>query len=103
MDWHDANGGGEILELFYYQKPQQRWRQIWVSDLGQAKERESVAGSADRIVFLGEVRQLDGGTHLDRSLFVPQPGGRIHQIIEISRDAGKSWQLTFDGEYRPVE
>jgi hypothetical protein len=24
----------------------------------------------------------------------------VHQVIEISRDAGKTWEIVFDAEYR---
>jgi hypothetical protein len=102
VDWHGADGSGEIRELFYYQKAAQRWRQIWVSDEGPTKERQSLPGSAT-LQFLGEVRELAGGSHLDRSTVTPQPDGRIHQLIEISRDGGKTWKTSFDGEYRAMK
>jgi hypothetical protein len=43
----------------------------------------------------------DGTSHLDRTTLVPLSGGRVRQTIEISRDAGKTWEVTFDAEYRP--
>ncbi len=99
VDWHDAGAGGEVREIFYYQKATRRWRQIWISDAGPAKERESVEGPAGSVQFLGEVRELSGGSHLDRSTVTPQPDGRVHQLIEISRDGGATWKTTFDAEY----
>jgi hypothetical protein len=46
---------------------------------------------------------LDGGSHLDRTTLTPLPGGRVHQVIEISRDAGKTWEIAFDAEYRQAQ
>ena len=100
-EWHEADGSGEVRELFYYQKAKKLWHQIWVSDAGPTKERLLVETLKDGSVrFQGEVAQLDGGSHLDRSTVTPLSGDRIHQVIEISRDDGKTWQVTFDAEYR---
>jgi hypothetical protein len=100
-EWHEADGSGEIRELFYYQKAKKLWHQVWISDAGPTKERQLIETLKDRSVrFQGEVAQLDGGSHLDRSTVTPLPGDRIHQVIEISRDGGKTWQVTFDAEYR---
>jgi len=101
VDWQEADGSGEVRELFYYQKAKKLWRQVWISDAGPTKERALVDVLPNGAIrFEGEVLQLDGGSHLDRSTITPLTGGRIHQLIEISRDGGKTWQTTFDAEYR---
>lgn len=101
VDWHDSDDGGEIEELFFYDKARRTWNQAWVSDAGPTKERHSIEGLPDGSVrFLGEVIRLDGTSCLDRSTVTPLPGGSVHQRIEISRDGGKSWEPAFDGEYR---
>jgi hypothetical protein len=102
VDWHEADGSGEIRELFYYAKAKKAWRQVWISDAGPTKERTMVDDPQEgSIRFLGEVAQLDGGSHLDRSTVTPLAGHRIHQVIEISRDHGQTWEVVFDAEYRP--
>jgi len=50
--------------------------------------------------FQGSIPHLDGKSHLDRTTLTPLPGGRVHQVIEISRNAGKTWETVFDAEYR---
>jgi hypothetical protein len=39
-------------------------------------------------------------SHMDRTTLTPLAGGRVHQVIEISRDGGKNWETVFDAEYR---
>ena len=31
---------------------------------------------------------------------IPTGGGRVRQTIEISLDAGKTWEMAYDAEYR---
>ena len=101
VQWQEADGSGEVRELFYYQKAKKLWHQVWISDAGPTKERVLVdVRTGGALVFQGEVPQLDGGSHLDRSTVKALPDGHIHQIIEISRDSGKTWQSAFDAEYR---
>jgi hypothetical protein len=52
------------------------------------------------IRFQGEIPCLDGKSHLERTTLTPLSAGRVHQLIEISRDAGKTWEPVFDAEYR---
>ena len=72
-----------------------------MTDAGPMKEKQLIEEYKDGGVrFQGEIPHLDGGSHLDRTTLTPLPGGRVHQVIEISRDAGKTWEITFDAEYR---
>jgi hypothetical protein len=50
--------------------------------------------------FQGEISKPDGTSYLDRTTLTPLTGDRVRQVIEISRDGGKTWQVTFDAEYR---
>jgi len=92
--------GDHVKELFYYDKPKQQWVQIWMGDGGATKQRRLLERLHDGGVrFHGEVAQMDGGSHLDRSTVTPLPNGRVHQVIETSKD-GKTWIARFDAEYR---
>lgn len=100
-NWREADGSGLGKSLFYYVKARKQWKQVWVTDAGPIKEKQLIAELKDGGVrFQGEIPQLDGRSHLDRTTLTPLPGGRVHQVIEISRDAGKTWETVFDAEYR---
>ena len=100
-NWREADGSGEGKSLFYYQPAKKQWKQVWVTDAGPIKEKQLIDELKDGGVrFQGEILHLDGKSHLDRTTLTPLPGGRVHQVIEISRDAGKTWETVFDAEYR---
>jgi hypothetical protein len=101
--WRDADGGrGD--SLFFVQPVTRRWKQVWVTDQatvpGGLKEKRLVArlqGGGTR--FQGEIQVPDGRVILDRTTLTPAPDGRVHQVIEISRDGGSTWAATFDAWY----
>ena len=101
--WHDADGGrGD--SLFFVQPVTRRWKQVWVTDQATLpcglKEKQLVArlpGGGTR--FQGEIQVPDGRVILDRTTLTPAPDGRVHQVIEISRDGGSTWATTFDAWY----
>jgi len=101
-NWHelDPRGAGG-KSLFYYQPVTKQWKQVWVTERGPMKEKKLVEEMKDGGVrFQGEIPRPDGTSYLDRTTLTPLSGDRVRQVIEISRDVGKSWQITFDAEYR---
>ena len=101
-NWHELSpDGADGKSLFYYQKATQQWKQVWVTALGPMKEKKLVEEFKDAGVrFQGEIPHLKGGSHLDRTTLTPLSPDRVHQVIEISRDDGKTWEVVFDAEYR---
>jgi hypothetical protein len=103
--WKSANGN-EGRSLFYYVAATQTWHQVWVTAnatrRGGVKEKRLIAVFPDGGVrFQGEIPLPGGGTYLDRTTLTPLSGGRVRQVIEVSRD-GASWQTTFDAVYAPA-
>jgi hypothetical protein len=99
-NWTEAADGSEGKSLFYLQRATGQWKQVWVEDSGGMKEKsiqDSYAGEGVR--FQGEILHKSGGSHLDRTTLIPMSGGRVRQTIEISRDAGKTWEMVYDAEY----
>ena len=100
-NWKEADGSGEGKSLFYYEPARKQWKQVWVTDAGPIKQKQLIEETKDGGVrFQGRIPHLDGKSHLDRTTLTPLPGGRVHQVIEISHNAGKTWETVFDAEYR---
>jgi hypothetical protein len=103
-EWTDIDGGkGE--SLFYYQRATGQWKQVWVTEYaalpGGLKEKRLVARFGDGgLRFQGEIPLGDGRSILDRTTLTPLPDGTVHQVIEQSRDEGKTWRTAFDATYR---
>ncbi|MDB4908813.1 MAG: tetratricopeptide repeat protein [Gemmatimonadetes bacterium] len=100
--WTDADGSlGQ--GLFYYEPEQRRWKQVWVTtratQLGGLKEKSLIARFPDGGTrFQGELLS-PRGVILDRTTLTPMPDGRVHQVIEISVDGGRTWIVNFDAIY----
>jgi hypothetical protein len=103
--WIDTDGHAG-RGIFYVAPGGHRWRQVWVTDaapmVGGTKEKAMVAhvtGQSTR--FQGELSLGDGRVVLDRTTLTRQADGHVHQVIEISRDGGTTWQVGFDADYAP--
>jgi hypothetical protein len=101
-NWHELDPrGADGKSLFYYQRATKQWKQVWVTAVGPIKEKKLVEEFKDGGVrFQGEIPKPDGTSYLDRTTLTPLKGDRVRQVIEISHDEGKTWQVTFDAEYR---
>jgi len=103
-NWTDASGS-EGRSLFYYVSALRQWKQVWVTPSamvpGGQKEKHLVARFPDGGVrFQGEYQGLRGLV-LDRTTLQPMKRGRVRQLIEVSRDGGQTWVVTFEGFYVP--
>lgn len=101
--WTPARGQSGF-RLFYLRADTPRWRQVWVTGSalarGGVKEKELVTRFPDGGVrFQGTIHPASGAAYLDRTTLTPLPGGRVHQVIEVSTDVGRAWQVTFDAIY----
>jgi len=77
-----------------------RWRQVWVDPGGTVVRYEGeIKGGA--MHFAGVNTSRSGAQFLTRMSFTPNEDGTVRQFIEHSRDDGATWQVYFDGIYRP--
>jgi hypothetical protein len=105
-NWTEPDGS-EGKSLFYYATDQRRWKQVWVTpnamSPGGFKEKRLVARlPGGGIRFQGEIVGPVAIT-LDRTTLTPMTGGKVRQLIEVSRNGGTSWITTFDAIYVPVQ
>lgn len=101
--WTDP-GGGQGKSLFFYNPTPDRWKQVWVTEdatrPGGLKERELVETlESGAVRFQGEIPLPGDRESLDRTTLTPDPDGSVRQVIEVSRDGGISWEVTFDARY----
>lgn len=98
-NWIDLEGH-EGKSFFYYNNPTKEWKQIWVEDSGGMKEKifvEKFENGAIR--FRGNVQTRNGSMIQDQTTLTPLDRNHVRQVIEISRDEGKSWVVVFDAIY----
>ena len=99
--WTEADGS-EGKSLFYFDALGARWKQVWVTDGGQFKEKEQVplevSAHPEAIRFQGEIPLRDGRRLQDRTTLTALPDGRVRQLIEQSADGGATWRA-WEGFY----
>jgi hypothetical protein len=96
--WRDADGS-EGKSLFYFRRSEKRWKQVWVTDDGAVKEKaERLDFPGPGLRFQGKIPTPSGETVLDRTTLTLLPDGRVRQLIEQSRDGGKTWRA-WEGIY----
>jgi hypothetical protein len=94
--WRSAANGYEGNSLNWYDAQTGRWHQRWVG-LGFYLRLEGGIEAGNMV--LSGTRQTAQGEVIDRITWIPHEGGRVRQLWELSADAGKTWQVLFDGMY----
>jgi hypothetical protein len=98
--WRDSNGH-DGKSLFYFYRPENRWKQIWVTDTGGVKEKACIeVFPQGGLLFRGEATLRDGRRVLDQTRLTPLPDGTVRQVIEQSSDGGESWVVSYNAIYR---
>lgn len=98
-NWRSVTGG-EGKSWFYFNSATEQWKQVWITDSGQLKEKSLIGKSGEGGErFQGELMTKEGEKYLDRTTLTPLENGQVRQVIEISTDGGRSWRTMFDGRY----
>lgn len=107
--WLDVEGHTG-LSLFYFDANADRWKQVWVTDrafaIGGTKEKTEVREltTPTRIRFQGHYPgRAPGALIEDRTTLTRETPDRVRQLIEVSKDDGKTWTPVFDAEYRRAD
>lgn len=95
--WTDADGSAG-KSLFYFDALGSRWKQVWVTDTGQLKEKSERTDFAGGVRFQGEIPRREGRPLQDRTTLTALPDGRVRQVIEQSADGGATWHA-WEGLY----
>ena len=98
-NWTGA-GGSQGKSWNWYDIGDNKWHQLWLSSNGAPMLKLSGGFSGNVMRFEGTSIGPGGVTLQNRLQFFKLEGDRIRQFWEQSRDGGKTWTTTFDGEYR---
>ena len=99
-----GNGGVTGSSLNAWDAERDRWHQTWVDNTGGLLQLDG-GWKDDRMVLSGQDAPAPGTPPtLQRISWQPLPDGRVRQLWEVSKDAGRTWTTAFDGTYsrRPV-
>jgi hypothetical protein len=94
-----SKGGGEGKSLFYWMPDKKKWKQVWVTPTSY---KEKIAEPVkDGLLFTGTAFSPNGTKTPDRTWLTKQNDGTVRQKIEVSRDGGRTWAVTFNAIYKP--
>jgi hypothetical protein len=100
LEQWSGNGGVTGKSLNIYDAVDSRWHQTWVDSSG------TLLILAGQLVDRSMVMSMSGPnptdpktTVLQRITWTPAADGSVRQLWELSRDAGKTWTVLFDGRY----
>ena len=98
-NWTSASGGvGKSFN--FYDPADGHWHQLWVD--GQGNVLRLRGALRDGVLhYEGETKTADGEPRKERLRFFNLENGFVRQLWEQSADDGKTWNVAFDGEYRP--
>lgn len=85
--------------ITYFNPATGKWKQNWVDEFGNViwYEGEVINGTMH---FKGETINKDGNIEAAKVIIEPLPDGRVHHLIEHSKDGGRSWYTWFEGYYQ---
>lgn len=93
-----AEGGSTGRSINTYLPADRQWHQFW---LGSGGGVLNLAGTFDghALTLQGTTAGPGGAIVQQRISFTPNADGSVRQLWEMSRDAGKTWTVSFDGKY----
>jgi len=96
---YSNDGGYEGESLNYYDPETSRWKQSWVDSAGGIVRYSGGLVEEGVMRMEGANTTAKGKTQLARVTWTRLDDGRVHHVIEQSKDGGETWQPYFDGTY----
>jgi hypothetical protein len=92
-EYETANGyAGKSLN--FHDGKAGKWHQVWIDNGGSPLFLKG--GMQGRSMVM-----QDESAPINRITWTPMDGGKVRQHWETSKDAGRTWQTSFDGLYTP--
>jgi hypothetical protein len=95
-NWTDR-GGLTGRSINVYSPVSTTWTQLWAASWGATLLLEGRFENG-QMILAGDVLGRDG-PEKQRTTWSRVPTGGVRQLIERSRDAGRTWTVVFDGRY----
>jgi hypothetical protein len=96
-NWTDR-GGLTGRSINVYSPVSKTWRQLWAASWGATLLLEGRLED-DQMILAGDVLGRDGTPEKQRTTWSRVPSSGVRQLIERSRDGGRTWTVAFDGRY----
>ncbi len=95
--WTGSGGGSTGTSFNYYDVRDQRWHQLYLDNSGNAGAFPAMAGALQdgKMVMLTD----DTNNTLSRWTWYVMSPGKVKQMAELSKDHGKTWQITWNSVY----
>lgn len=84
-----------------YNAAEERWEQYWVDNRGLALHLKGGLNAEGQMVLQGDRKNPKGETVTDRITWTDNKDGTVQQVWEGSEDGAETWNLVFNGHYRP--
>jgi len=103
-EWSDISGY-QGRSWFYVDPSTGRLKQVWLTSRadqfgGTLEKAELPGGVSGSVRFQGTLMEDSGKRTLDRTTLTLQSDETVRQVIEISRDDGRTWAVKYDAIYR---
>jgi hypothetical protein len=97
--WVGSKGGSTGQSFNFYDRTIKQWHQFWVDNSGNYLHLTGTYANG-RLRLTGVAPGPNGKPQQQRLTFFNNADGSVRQLWETSDDAGKSWQVAFDGLYK---
>ena len=103
-EWSDITGY-QGRSWFYVDPSTGRLKQVWLTSRayqfgGTLEKSELPGGVSGSVRFQGTLLEESGRRTLDRTTLTLQVDETVRQVIEVSRDDGRTWAVQYAATYR---
>jgi hypothetical protein len=95
----ETPGGPNGKSLNYWDPTLRKWKQIFIFDIGRVSDYTGEWTGGEMRFLAAPAAVPNGGTAINRMTFFPIARDTVRQLIEVSRDGGKTWTSGFDALY----
>ncbi len=99
-NWKAVGSSYSGTSYNFYDKPAQKWKQVWIDNQGSVLELAGEFKDNQMILVGKEIKDVMGKLIQNRVTWTKNDDGTVRQLWEVSEDSGISFTEIFDGLYR---